>query len=330
MNLLLYFREQLNAVSNAIVDELDQLIASITAAWEIEHNSDGTHGAVTAESVSVSGDVEADGDGIFGGAVVAHEGQSFPDTDPLDAGERMIFGYATAGALSSGLGLFWPFSDTEYGRAWLVITNGGDRIGLEDLVVGHRSAANVAILRVSRDVIDDAWGLAPDEVTNGTDGVQLGFDENGKRFSEAHIENVFAKTAIYERGRTVAMGEGQNIAYAAGNFTAQAGTWTVDAADQTQLRYAIWGKTCTVWFDIANTDVSAAATDLRIALPVTPAIDTRNLCQVVDAGVQNTGFARVAAGVARLQIFKTLAGAAYTITAADNTSVRGQITFEIQ
>jgi hypothetical protein len=336
VNIALQFRESVTALGNSLVDELDQLISGIRAHWLIQHKNDGSHAAVTADSVVVTddvdagGDVTADGDGVFGGAVIAHEGSLYPETDPVDSGERMIFGLGTANALSEGLGLFWPWATGALTRAWMLLTNPGDYTGLDDLVVGHRNATNDAILRVSRDLTDDAWGLAPDDVTNAAQGVQLGFDETGKRFDEIHGENVFAETAIYERGRTVAMGEWQNIAYAAGNFTAQAGNWTVDAGDQTQLAYTIIGQTCILAFSIANTDVSAAPTDLRIALPVTPAMDTRNLCQVIDAGTQNTGFARVASGVAQLQIFKTLAGAAFTATAGDNTSVRGQITFEIQ
>ena len=48
----LHYREFWSALSNWLVNELDQLVASIQAAWSKEHKSDGTHGDVTATTVS--------------------------------------------------------------------------------------------------------------------------------------------------------------------------------------------------------------------------------------------------------------------------------------
>ena len=52
MNLGLMFRERLSGVLYVVQEELDQVIAGITGGWGIEHKPDGTHGDVTADSVT--------------------------------------------------------------------------------------------------------------------------------------------------------------------------------------------------------------------------------------------------------------------------------------
>ena len=124
-----------------------------------------------------------------------------------------------------------------------------------------------------------------------------------------------------------------DVVYNSGDFTASAGNWTVDSGDITTLCYHIDGNKMTVAFSIVNTDVSAAATSLNIKIPNgrtaarTILIPTGAL---IDAGtVINSGLARVIAGGTAIEIFKDAAGAAFTITSADNTSVYGEITFMI-
>lgn len=55
MILSLKFRERCAAVGQFLVGEFDNLVSSIRTAWDVQHNDDGTHGAVTATSVTVSG-----------------------------------------------------------------------------------------------------------------------------------------------------------------------------------------------------------------------------------------------------------------------------------
>lgn len=119
-------------------------------------------------------------------------------------------------------------------------------------------------------------------------------------------------------------------AYAAGDFTADAGNWTVDAGDVQTYSYVILGKTMIVAFDIRNTDVSAAANYLQIAIPAGKQAvkSTLNMCLASDAGgAIEAGFCQVAA--AGVIIFIKRVAGAWTITAADNTNVYGEIAFEI-
>mgnify|MGYP001611599164 CR=1 FL=1 len=52
MNFDLWFREQLTAVSQWIVEELDRLYAAIAETWNQEHTEQGGHGAITCTSIA--------------------------------------------------------------------------------------------------------------------------------------------------------------------------------------------------------------------------------------------------------------------------------------
>jgi hypothetical protein len=86
-----------------------------------------------------------------------------------------------------------------------------------------------------------------------------------------------------------------------------------------------------VAFEIAASEVSAAAGQLRIAIPGghIAARSMRNAIQVVDDGVHLIGIARVFAAGAFIELYRDAVGP-WTITAGPNTSVLGQITFEVQ
>lgn len=119
-------------------------------------------------------------------------------------------------------------------------------------------------------------------------------------------------------------------AFDAGNFTG-GGTWTVDEADVTTYAYIEIGKTMTVAWQIVNTDVNASsALLLKIPNSRTAAKAMRNAAVVVDNGAAATaGIALVAAAGTNIELYR-IPVAAFTNTTADNTSVYGQITFEIQ
>lgn len=52
MNLILKFRERVSVLSYALVQELEQLLGVIRQTFRAEHNDDGSHTAVTADSVT--------------------------------------------------------------------------------------------------------------------------------------------------------------------------------------------------------------------------------------------------------------------------------------
>lgn len=60
----------------------------------------------------------------------------------------------------------------------------------------------------------------------------------------------------------------EDVPFAAGNFTASAGTWTVASADQVMYKVARLYDQVMVWFDIATSSTSAGmTTSLYITLP---------------------------------------------------------------
>jgi hypothetical protein len=72
---------------------------------------------------------------------------------------------------------------------------------------------------------------------------------------------------LYEKQRTTPLGHWKTYPYSAGNFTANTGTWTVEAGDVTNLTYMLIGKTLFVDFNLLGTSVSGSPTQLRILIP---------------------------------------------------------------
>lgn len=155
--------------------------------------------------------------------------------------------------------------------------------------------------------------------------------------SEAYVNT---NVGIRERSRTKALGEWTTPSYAQANFASSAGTtcsgnpcWEVDSGDVVTYAYTLVGNTMTVMFEIESSDVRSAPGSLYIMVPASKvaAKTTRAMVQIVDAAGSGTvGVARVSATGTIIEIQASAAGAGWTTTTSDNTSVRGQITFEIQ
>lgn len=139
---------------------------------------------------------------------------------------------------------------------------------------------------------------------------------------------------IRERNRTVAMGEWANQAFAAGEYTASASSWTVDSGDVALNRYMLVGKTVTWQVTVASTDVGGTPAQLRIAVPGSltevAALSRGGACGLVtDAGVsanQSAYWIMDASGYVKLFLHT---GGSWSTTAADNTGVTCTIIFEI-
>jgi len=58
------------ALGGRVVDQLDDIIAQFSGLWSVQHNEDGTHGDITADSLVVSGDTTFEGN-VTGGAGVS-------------------------------------------------------------------------------------------------------------------------------------------------------------------------------------------------------------------------------------------------------------------
>lgn len=155
--------------------------------------------------------------------------------------------------------------------------------------------------------------------------------DGGSNFiNAAHVNDLQDETSAVETDLLKAW---TAPAYSAGNFTASgAMTWGVDAGDVTTFAYHKIGRRMTVAFHLANTDLGGggASTDLFITIPggFTALRTISSIVKIIDAGGTPTiGLAYVSASGTTIGLRK-IDDANWTLTAGDNTTVLGQITFE--
>ncbi len=140
-------------------------------------------------------------------------------------------------------------------------------------------------------------------------------------------------SVVYPGAGAIVAGVWTTPAFSAGNFTGSSSmTWTVGSGDVETYEYAMVGKMMTVLFSINTTTVGGTPdTALKIAIPgskVAAKAAYNAMAVISDNSSLTTGNARVSAGGTTIQIFRT--DAANWTASTDATSVRGQITFEIQ
>ncbi len=310
-----------------IENALQRLTAAITAHWNVEHKDDGTHGAVTCDSITATkgdaqdrnaptGNVSADGDGphTFGGDVVT----------PLVVIGMVGTSVGTDGLIGPGVRVY----DTDETTIRYEIVNGGGGT-LRQLRILDR-VRQVTPLELGWESSNGYW-WGPGKDTVIIDNVSLGSPFYGS--GRGQWTAAYTRNGYFERQRSVALGEWTAVAHAAGNFTASAGSWTVDSGDQSLYRYTLVGKTMTLAWAIINTDVSAASV-LHLAIPdgftAAATIDGTYLAR--DAGGAAVfATCRTVSGQGYIELFPTPGtGGTWTITAADNTTVVGHHTFEVQ
>jgi hypothetical protein len=179
---------------------------------------------------------------------------------------------------------------------------------------------------------NSGYHLQPAPNHNSTATINLGQDATDERWDNVYAKNLNSTAGLTERGRSVAAGEWASVSYAAGNFTASAGTWTVDAGDVVTHRYMLIGKTMWISFAFQNTDVSNAAVTLRLTLPggATSAATTYSAIRAIDAGgVEVASIALCPVGQTYVEFYATSAAGTFGATAADNTTVSGMVVVEI-
>jgi len=89
--------------------------------------------------------------------------------------------------------------------------------------------------------------------------------------------DVSALRDLYEKQRTAPVGHWIAVAYSAGLFSSNVGTWTVEAGDHVAYSYALVGKTLFVTFQFNATSISGTTPNrLLVALPsgLAPSLST--------------------------------------------------------
>ena len=309
MQLILKFR---NVLPNLIVQELDNIVATVRAFFGVQHKEDGTHGNLTADSITVSG--------------------------PIYAGVPPVDLTTTPVAKLPNLGPTYVTDPT--------ITAASAGEDYPSLRVGPTSGVRSRLMNlVSRDTllsnnltfVGGAW--TGDNAAWYGEALGMEGDTGLIRFynsppganprSPVSVATINPAGAITERGRSTPLGEWINVPYSAANFSANTGTWTVEAADLQAFRYTLIGKTMSVAFRIAATSLSSAATWLTIRIPggftaaAGPLYMTMG-ARVSDASGHAVGVTYVS-GV-EINIEKIPAGFA---SGTNTLSVIGMVTFEV-
>lgn len=192
MKLVLKFREQLNAIGVWMTTELDQIFSALKTAWLTEHTEDDGHGDITAYSITLTkdentgktGDVEAGGDGTFGGDVTAQSA-----TKPVSLG--------AIGALAeAGVRVRSKVAPASTDNDWEILVGLGGaarQLSIRDVLeVGDASMLDIVRTGVS------AYDIRPH---SGAQSITLGTNAVTKFASAATL------LGYYERGRTPPIGE---------------------------------------------------------------------------------------------------------------------------
>lgn len=150
---------------------------------------------------------------------------------------------------------------------------------------------------------------------------RLAAGPNGK-----HLEMVAGLPAWTDP--PIPVGVWTDVPYVAGNFTADSGTWTVEAADVQQQRYCVVGKSAIVAFGIVSSGITGvAATAVRIFFPTFPLTLAGSMYVPCSAftGAWNTGSVGYSGGNPYLQlvVYPTPARGSWPVFA--NTQMYGQI-----
>lgn len=306
-------------LSNSTREELQQLLALLEGYLRVEHDDSGRHTDVTADSVTVEGNVEAGGAGIFDGNVTAQA-----DTDAAKAVLGNLAGLV--GSEPSGYGVLVG-GETD-GFAIYVRTAAAPHLGsgneLRIYDLSDPVGAGVAVLRL---VYDSASARHLLGIPSGS-VVAIGEDASGKRITEINVQQVLASLGYKERGRSAYLGDFTTIAYANSNFKGAGvdADWNVASGDQTTFAYKQEGGSCTVLFTIRTSTVTNTPASLDMTVPVAATGEAWNVVALIDAGARTTGFASITVGTPNtINVLRT-DGAAFT-NAVDTTYVLGSITY---
>jgi hypothetical protein len=148
------------------------------------------------------------------------------------------------------------------------------------------------------------------------------------------VADELGAAGIRERGRDAALGEWTAPAFDAASFSADAGSWVVDAGDVTTFAYTLVGKTMTINFFLGSTTITSASANLRLKIPAdfrakrraTALGNARNA-----GGVATNLTMQVLPAVGEVFLFRGNLGSLGDWQASTNDNdLTGSITFEIE
>ena len=296
----------LDGLAERVLSSFQDLYAQLEGWLRIEHHEDGTHADISADSLTVEGDIEGGGDGTFDGNVTADA-----DSEPVIAGlltavsnTRQVNGIDMRSAATS---------------RWRIGSYNSPSNQRELVFIDMLETSQPYVFRVKRTAAN-AYMLQPE----GTVALTVGEDAVGGRLTELTAST--ARVGTLYVSSTLPAGRWNAITYAAGNFTGGGSmTWTVDSGDVTDYSYMRLDKTAivSVWLD--NTVVGGTPdTSLLITLPFTVGSSKITTCELFDNGALVTGVAYVTSGTTL--VISRLDRANFT---AGTVAVHAQIAVEI-
>lgn len=321
-----------------------RILAAITAGWGTQHKSDGTHSDISADTIAVA---------VTPSAFETFVPPSFAfNVADQENGTLGIRGHDFASGIqrTAQVEAVWTGSGDPAMSCNLLVDSrpgGGSGTAAQALVSASvQSGTSTITLTADAITMSAASGLVAifGIINNATwQGVKIGLEYGGTNanLSATGGTSQFLRQASAGAAITVVRPAFADlsdytawtaVAYNAGDFTASTGNWTVDSGDIGTFTYTRHGKTLTVAWAIAATDVSANSV-LRITIPggFTAGSTISGVHRARDAGgARVIAACQAASGNTYIELFPSMdTTATWTITAADNTATTGQLTFEI-
>lgn len=234
----LTFRDQLPP---DVRQELEQLVALLNGYLAAEHDSEGAHTHINAESLTVEGDTIAQGDGIFDGDVAARN---------ADAAGPVRLTSLVESTVDDGIGGPGIEFGTGADRGTIYSVSGG---ATDYVKFGFGTQTPLQFRRVGAQVC-----IEPGPVSAVTTSIELGGDLSAQHiFPKARIAEVF-----HTHSATVAQGKWQAYVPTWTNVTVGDGTVTA--------RYTrVMGKTIKGYVRFVLGSTSAVSGAAVVSVPLT-------------------------------------------------------------
>ena len=328
-DLSVFRREQLESgdpqmIGGAVVHQLQRTHGAINAWAETEHDENGRHTDITADSVTtrgnvnVGGDALVDGDGRFKKDVIARA-----DTN----------GECGLGELPTIQGA--AFMPGEIGRHGLLLA-GPNGFWIERRPAGFPpfdpNPPEICFWNLAQSAVQPSmrlgvFGGVPTLIDGGS-GALLNVGCQLERMNEVHASR------FYALGRGVEQGTWIDQPFNAADFTATPGpaTWVPNAGFHTRT-YTLIGRTMLISFELNLTTVTGAPVRLNMTLPPGASVSVRPFCGFVNwlqtaGGGNGTGFIEASPGNTFISLIRDIIGTAWPASAA-TLYVRGSIQFEV-
>jgi len=323
--------------------EAEQFAALVQGYLSVQHKDDGSHGDITADSLTVTGDATIDGD-ITGGADLTIAGDAAIGGDitcdnltasaTVEGSTISIGDVSTAGNLIIGA----PVTATDPGSssiqvpyvtspstATLFAFNAGQAVNIGTWTTGIGEMRWFIVYNLSSSysvTFKHVYASGNGDMVCATGG-DITIDQYQGVMFVAYPDNS-GKWAVFPLQPT---SRWTTPTFSAGDFTANGSmTWTVSSADTYQ--YCVIGKVMHLNFIVGGTVGGTVDTLLKIAIPGGYTCQKRTIVPIIsnNTGSLRASFAQIAASGTTVDCSFNNLEANWT---AGDATVYGQVFFEV-